>query len=136
MFFHSFLIFFCHVLQRIVDFVEATNNTNDVRQKASLVVQTVFRQYRANLKAIAAGRHTVMVKHHPRVRVSERARARERERERDYLLWAPWRHGQASPQGVLCVCVCLCVCARACYVYYTHTHTHAHTHTRTHTHAP
>jgi len=53
--------------KRIVDFVEATNNTNDVRQKASLVVQTVYRQYKANLKAIASARHCIMVKHHPRV---------------------------------------------------------------------
>lgn len=57
---------------RIIDFVGSTNNANDTRHKAASVIQTVFRQYKKNMKAIEENggttpRRLVKVKHDPRV---------------------------------------------------------------------
>lgn len=52
---------------RIVDFVSLTHLANDAKHKAASVVQTVYRQYKQNLRALKSGRSNVMVKHHPRV---------------------------------------------------------------------
>jgi len=52
---------------RIIDFVVGTHNASDTRNKAAIVMQTVFRQYRTNLRAISLGRSNVMVKSHPKV---------------------------------------------------------------------
>lgn len=52
---------------RIVDFVEHSRNSGETRHKAAAVMQTVWRQYRLNIRAIKSGRTNVMVKHHPTV---------------------------------------------------------------------
>jgi len=52
---------------RIIDFVVGTHNATDTRNRAATVMQTVFRQYRLNLRALSLGRSNVMVKSHPKV---------------------------------------------------------------------